>query len=75
MSKRFVHDGKEVEATGRTALRNSTRSTKQFVLYEIKPVGLESSDASFFKWVKLEDLYIIQDNINNNNGEEDDIGG
>ena len=70
MSKTYVYDGKEVEATGRTAVRQSSRG-RTHVLYEIKPTGMETADPQFHKWVKLEDLYHIQDNVNTD-GEDDE---
>lgn len=60
MSKTYVYEGEEVEATGRTAVRKGRRD-KEFVLYEIKPVGADTIDPKFCKWVRLEDLYHIQE--------------
>lgn len=54
----YVHDGKEVMMTGRTAVRETSR--RQHVLYEIKPIDVEGSDPKFCKWVKIEELYEIQ---------------
>jgi hypothetical protein len=69
MSKTYVYGGQEVEATGRTAVRPGRRNNH--VLYEIKPIGGDSTDAKFFQWVRLEDLFHIQpDNEINNNQEE-----
>lgn len=71
MSKTYVYDGKEVAPTGRTALRKTSRG-KILTLYEIKPIDMEENDPKFCQWVKLEDLYHIQDNINNDDGETDE---
>ena len=69
MTKKYVYEGEEVATTGRTAIKESRRGNRQHVLYEIRPLGLESVDPKFCKWVKLEDLYHIQDDINNNTEE------
>ena len=66
MSKTYVYEGEEVEATGRVATKQGRRGTH--TLYEIKPIGMESIDPKFCKWVKLEDLYHIQE-VNNNQEE------
>lgn len=71
MNDSYVHNGKEVAITGRTAIRKTSRG-KTLVLYEIKPIDLEEGDPKFCQWVKIEDLYHIQDNINNDDGESDD---
>lgn len=71
MSKSYVHDGKEVVATGRTAIRTSSRG-REHVLYEVKPADMEDNDPQFCKWVKLEDLYHIrEDEVNINEGEDE----
>lgn len=73
MSKSYVHDGKEVIATGRTAIR-TLKGGREIVLYEVKPADMEDNDPQFCKWVKLEDLYHIQeDQINIEGDEEPDV--
>lgn len=44
--------------TGRTASRQGRRSTH--TLYEVKPLGVESSDPQFCNWVRLEELFEVQ---------------
>lgn len=53
----YVHNGKEVVLTGRTASRKTSRAVH--VLYEIKPIDVQSNDPQFCKWVKMEELYVI----------------
>lgn len=59
----FVHEGVEVELTGRNAQRQTTRRTTRGsvprieILVEIAPVDKETG--SWKKWVKKEELYEI----------------
>ena len=69
MTKKYVYEGKEVATTGRTAIKESRRGNRKHVLYEIRPLELETSDPKFCQWVKLDDLYHIQEDINNNKTE------
>lgn len=55
--KKFVHNGKEVILTGRTA-KKQLRSGKEEVLYEIQPDGV--SGKQYNSWVKMKDLFEIQ---------------
>lgn len=59
----YVHDGVEVELTGRTAKKDTLKRTTRGrisgvdVLIEITPVDKETG--SWKKWVKKEELYEI----------------
>lgn len=58
-SKTYVFDGVEVEMTGRTATKPSTLNPKTTItMYEVEPLDKES--ISWKKWVKLDQLFIIQ---------------
>lgn len=67
MTETFVYGGQEVVLTGRVATRTTAR--KEHKLHEIKPADVEEEDPKFCKWVKFEELYEIQENINNNEEE------
>jgi len=61
MSKVYVHDGKEVELTGRVARRKVGRRVVEVV--EIKPRGVTSPSPDFCKWVRRTDLYEIVSDV------------
>jgi hypothetical protein len=53
----FVFEGTEVVKTGRTAVRKIGPASKEFVLYEVKPVD---TTFDWKKWVRPEDLYEVR---------------
>ena len=57
MTDTYVHDGIEVVLTGRKAKKQLRSGDKFDHLVEIKPAALLT--ASFFKWVRKADLYLI----------------
>lgn len=59
MTTKYVHDGKEVILTGRTAAKK-LRSGKEQILYEVQPEGVLSKQ--YNKWVLMKDLFEIQQN-------------
>ena len=63
MTKQYVHDGLEVVLTGRTAVREIPargRSPRRVDMkHEIEPADKEQG--SFKKWVRLDDLYLIEE--------------
>lgn len=54
----YVHESKEVVLTGRIASPSNTRN--KTIMVEIVPVGADADDKDLVKWVKMEDLYIVQ---------------
>lgn len=59
----YVYDGKEVYLTGRVANPQETapRLLQGKNLVEIVPVGTTEGDKSFARWVKMNELFIIED--------------
>jgi hypothetical protein len=58
MTKIYVHEGKEVVQTGRTAKREMRRG-KVDILVEIKPK--DTSSDNFRMWVRETDLFVIEE--------------
>jgi hypothetical protein len=58
MTTKYVHNGKEVVLTGRTATKK-LRSGKDELLHEIKPDGVTGKQ--YNTWVKMKDLFEIND--------------
>lgn len=66
MTTKYVHNGKEVVLTGRTAKKKLPRSGKEEVLHEIQPEGVMSKQ--YNTWVHMRDLFeITQDEQNESN--------
>lgn len=55
----YVYEDREVVLTGRLASPNNNPKLSQLV--EIIPVGSDLDDRQYSKWVKLDDLLIVQD--------------
>lgn len=58
MTTKYVHNGKEVILTGRTAKKH-LRSGKEELLHEIRPDGVTSKQ--YNSWVKMKDLFEINE--------------
>lgn len=54
----YVYDSKEVMLTGRIASPTSTKNKN--IMVEIVPVNADKNDKDLIKWVKMEDLYIVE---------------
>lgn len=54
----YVYESKEVALTGRIASPSNTKN--KTIMVEIIPVGADAVDKDLVKWVKMEDLYIVQ---------------
>jgi hypothetical protein len=70
MNDSYVYDGKEVIPTGRIAKRTTSRG-RALVLIEIRPIEIEDNDPQYCKWVMQDDLFVIQDDVNNTDGDTD----
>ena len=57
---KYIHDGKEVQLTGRIARphKNAPRGTT--IMVEIVPIGCDAKDTTYAKWVKNNELLVIQ---------------
>lgn len=55
MKKRFLHEGAEVQLTGRYA--DKTERSRQTFLFEVSPVNYNGE--KWKRWVRLTDLYEI----------------
>jgi len=74
--KRYVYNGVEVVLTGQKAERKieaKNPRTRAYskprvdTIYEITPA--DSETGSWKKWIRLEELYLIENNNENNNGQ------
>lgn len=60
--KTYIHNGKEVKLTGRTASKTTGKMSKRSAaktvqIHEITP--LDSDDGDWKEWVRLSDLYEV----------------
>lgn len=64
MKKSYVYKGKEFVLTGRTAkTKNVTRRKNPEVdrLHEIRPHDADENDKKYNEWVRMKDLYEVEE--------------
>lgn len=59
----YVYDSKEVYLTGRVAnpQKSAPRTLQGKNMVEIVPIGTAEGDKTFARWVKMDELFIIED--------------
>lgn len=69
----YVYDGKEVYLTGRLASprKDAPKTIQGVQMVEIVPVGTPEGDKTYARWIKMNELYII-DNLEEQDFDENE---